>query len=312
MAQYLPPGPLSAYLGVRNTNEAADMEKFGLLARLQQAEQARRESEAFRRDQLAARVEGQQGAIQSRELIAGQADARQREMTKMQLDFQEGNAKRMHDYRMAGLRGDAERQAETARHNKAMEEISKLRTDIAGAKVDAGGLSGESAGKIAMADQAVLDLQDAKSILFDENGEIKRDIVAAMNIPFTAGMPGNTNARNAYSKIHNSVAAKLRIETGAAATESEVRGILDRFLPKVLDPTSVAKDRLDRLEEFMNTTIDQTKGVRMDQLRSRKPKPTATPSPSGVPSFASEAEAAAANLKPGTRVRINGVLGTWQ
>ena len=58
MAQYLPPGPLSAYLGVRNTNEAADMEKFGLLARLQQAEQARRESEAFRRDQLAARVEG--------------------------------------------------------------------------------------------------------------------------------------------------------------------------------------------------------------------------------------------------------------
>lgn len=81
MAQYLPPGPLSAYLGVRNTNEAADMEKFGLLVRLQQAEQARRESEAFRRDQLAARKEGQQDLIASREGIAADlmADRGERE-----------------------------------------------------------------------------------------------------------------------------------------------------------------------------------------------------------------------------------------
>ena len=83
MAQYLPPGPLSAYLGVRNTNEAADMEKFGLLARLQQAEQARRESEAFRRDQLAAGVEGQKEAIASRETIAADRAAEREAMVRL-------------------------------------------------------------------------------------------------------------------------------------------------------------------------------------------------------------------------------------
>jgi len=138
------------------------------------------------------------------------------------------------------------------------------------------GLSGESAGKIAMADQAVVDIRDVRTLLFDKKGELKRGLVAAMNTPLTAGMPGNAEARSAYSKMQNAVAAKLRIETGAAATESEVKGILDRFLPKLGDPTSVAKERLDRLEEFMNTTIDQTKGVRIEQLRSRqgKAKPT--------------------------------------
>ena len=134
------------------------------------------------------------------------------------------------------------------------------------------GLSGEAAGKVAMADQAIMDLRGARSILFDKDGKMNRSVVAAMNIPLTAGMPGNADARSAYSRMQNAVSAKLRIETGAAATESEVRGILDRFLPKISDPESVAKERLDRLEEFMNITIDLTKGVRPGALRSRQPQ----------------------------------------
>lgn len=38
----------------------------------------------------------------------------------------------------------------------------------------------------------------------------------------------------------------------------------------------------------------------------------AAPRPSGVPRFANEAEAQAAGLRPGTRVIINGVSGTWR
>ena len=100
MAEYLPRGPLSAYLGVRNTNEAADMEKFGLLARLQQAEQARRESEAFRRDQLTARVEGQREAIASREGIAADlmADRGERERQRAE------DARRLEAQRAADIR----------------------------------------------------------------------------------------------------------------------------------------------------------------------------------------------------------------
>ena len=182
--------------------------------------------------------------------------------------------------------------------------------DAAPKQNEPAGLAGESAGKIAMADQAVLDLRDARSLLFDDKGELNRGTVAAMNVPFTAGVPGNTAARSAYSKLHNAVAAKLRIETGAAATESEVKGILDRFLPKISDPASVAAERLDRLENFMNTTIDLTKGVRPDALKSRTKAPTAPQR--GIPTFATEAEAAAAGLKPGTKIKIGNKTGTWQ
>lgn len=134
------------------------------------------------------------------------------------------------------------------------------------------GLSGEAAGKVAMADQAVSDIRGARDILFPD-GKMDRAAVAAMGVPFTAGLPGHKGARDAYSRLHNAVGAKLRIETGAAATESEVKGILDRFMPRVLDDEQTAKDRMDRLETFMNTTIDLTKGVRPAALRSRAGQP---------------------------------------
>ena len=72
----VPAGPLSAYLGVRGSNEEANMEKLGFLAKLQQMEQMRRENELFRRDQLAARVGGQKEAIAAREgIAAGQRES---------------------------------------------------------------------------------------------------------------------------------------------------------------------------------------------------------------------------------------------
>lgn len=156
------------------------------------------------------------------------------------------------------------------------------------------GLAGETAGKIAMADQAVMDLRDARKLLFEDDGkggfgDLKRWTVAAMNIPFTAGMPGNADARNAYSKMRNAIAAKYRIETGAAGNKSEEEGLINRFLPRVSDPTDVVRERLDRLEEFMNTTIDETKGVRLGSLKSRQSSiapPIAPPTPAaptGIP-----------------------------
>ncbi len=48
----VPPGPLSAYLGVREGNLDADMQAMGFLAKLQEAQEARRLNEEFRRDEL--------------------------------------------------------------------------------------------------------------------------------------------------------------------------------------------------------------------------------------------------------------------
>jgi hypothetical protein len=141
---------------------------------------------------------------------------------------------------------------------------------------EAGGVAGETAGKVAMADQGIMDIRGVRDILF-KDGKMDRKLVAAMNLPFSAGMPFSAEARDAYSKIYNAVEAKLRIETGAAATTREVQSIVNRFLPRVMDPDSVAAGRLDRLEEFMKTTLDQTKGVRKDKLRSGNvPTPAVT------------------------------------
>jgi hypothetical protein len=179
-----------------------------------------------------------------------------------------------HEYKMRNAKTDAERAAETARHNRETEAISRL----AATQKESGGLAGESAGKIAMADQAIIDLREARKLIFDDKGNLKSETILALNVPFTAGAPGHEDARKAYSKLYNAMEAKLRIETGAAATEREIKSILNRFLPSVGDiPTpAVVTDRIDRLEAFFNTTIDQTKGVRPALLKSRGTPPGTT------------------------------------
>lgn len=291
MANVLPQGPLSAYLGVRNQNMEADREGIGLLAKLQavQQENKRRADELqFRKED---RADARVLARETRDLQLGQA----KELREKELAFRADQAEKHFQVRMGQL--GLEKQfkeaqlaniADSAAQKKARDAFEmdfkdrelQLRREIQDFKTSqaqqGAGLSGEAAGKIAMADRAVLDIQEARTKLF-KDGKMDRGLIAAMNIPFTAGMPLNEDARGAYSRLHNAVAAKLRIETGAAATESEVRGILDRFLPKISDTDQVVRDRLDSLEQFMNTTIDQTKGVRLDALESRKGKKPATP-----------------------------------
>ena len=112
-------------------------------------------------------------------------------------------------------------------------------------------LSSESAGKAALLDQGLLDVQRAgkKLFTFDDNGEITgvdRKLLATAqgNVPFTEG-------REFRSEIMNTIEGKLRIETGAAAQEGEVKRIADRFMPSVLDNDETIKNKMRRLEEFV-------------------------------------------------------------
>lgn len=132
---------------------------------------------------------------------------------------------------------------------------------VPGVRPNNQGQSPENAGKIAMAQQAVKDLGAAESLLFGPNGRLKNNVVWGMNVPGVAGMPGNTQARNAYSAIQNAVAAKLRLETGAAANQSEVENIARRFMPTPADTPDSARNKLNRLRDFFNTSLSQTKGV---------------------------------------------------
>lgn len=121
--------------------------------------------------------------------------------------------------------------------------------------------SPENAGKIAMGRQAIEGIGTTRGIIFDKDGNLNRALVGAMNLPIVAGLPGNSQARIARSAMRNAVEAKLRIETGAAATEPEVERTLARFMPTVADTKESAKFKMDELEKFFKSSLSITKGA---------------------------------------------------
>ena len=127
-------------------------------------------------------------------------------------------------------------------------------------KADAG-LSPENAGKVAMSRQAIEGIGTTRGIIFDKNGNLNRGLVGALNLPIVSGLPGNSQARIARSAMRNAVEAKLRIETGAAATEPEVERTLARFMPTIADTKESAKFKLDELEKFFKSSLSLTKGI---------------------------------------------------
>jgi len=120
------------------------------------------------------------------------------------------------------------------------------------------GLPAESAGKAAALEQALGDLGDLRDLLFDrdEKGNITnfKDLVALGSLAPGGGV-GETS-RLVSSRINNALEAKLRIETGATATEPELKRLFGRFAPKpLLDNEKTALDKIARLEEFMRSAI---------------------------------------------------------
>lgn len=112
-------------------------------------------------------------------------------------------------------------------------------------------------GRVSMALQAHKDINDARNMIFDANGELNRTVIASMDVPGTKGV--GTDARKAYSSIENAVSAKYRMETGAAGNQGEVESIAARFRPNLMDTKESAKYKMDRLQEFMGMTLDQLK-----------------------------------------------------
>lgn len=126
------------------------------------------------------------------------------------------------------------------------------------------GLAGESAGKFSMLDQAKTDIQEARKMIFDEKGNLKKQLIARANVPggrapvigrIIPDVGWGGDARMLASKMNNALEAKLRIETGAAATQEEFNRLQQRFGITIFDTAESAKDKLNRLEEFMDKAI---------------------------------------------------------
>ncbi len=121
----------------------------------------------------------------------------------------------------------------------------------------AGKLSSDAAGRAAMMDQAAKDLDFVESKIIKKDGSLDRTLVAAISIPGFAGMPGYTDARKVYSAIENAIAAKLRIETGAATNPGEIVNTANRFKPTISDTAESARDKITRLREAMKMGLEQ-------------------------------------------------------
>ena len=131
------------------------------------------------------------------------------------------------------------------------------------------GLPAESAGKSGMLEQATQDLMEAEPILFPGEGKdekFARGRAWAANLPMSRlpvlgriipnALPFVSNAKKLNSLMTNALEAKLRIETGAAATPEEFNRLMERFGIAVDDTYVSAKDKWTRLLDFMqNTTI---------------------------------------------------------
>lgn len=154
---------------------------------------------------------------------------------------------------------EEERQAEL--QNKAQEEQ---------AKESRKGLPIETGGKLAMVKQAKNDIAEVRQMLFPDGTAESFDRGRAFNsnLPMSRApilgavipqaMPFNEMGQKIYSRLQNAVAAKLRVETGAQANPSEVENILARFGITSASNPKAAFDALQRLEGFMDETINIT------------------------------------------------------
>jgi len=109
-------------------------------------------------------------------------------------------------------------------------------------------LSMTEAQQMASFDQAKADIASAEEILFPK-GEFDRGAAAAAY----AAAPG-TEGRTASQALRRTIEVLLRLRTGAAAPESEVRSYMDQFMPSPLDNNEQAQAKRRALNAFFDGT----------------------------------------------------------
>lgn len=107
--------------------------------------------------------------------------------------------------------------------------------------------SAEGAGKIALIKQGLNDIEDFEKLLKDENNSFNRFKIAGLRTY------GRVGARDEYSKLFNALNARLRLESGAAVPESEVKRAFETFAPNPLDSDETINSKITRLKQFFES-----------------------------------------------------------
>lgn len=85
------------------------------------------------------------------------------------------------------------------------------------------------------------------------DGKVDRLLLANSAV----GTPG-TKGRMVKQQMNDAIDAVIRARTGAAAPETEMSRLLDQFMPSALDNDNTARDKIQRLEQFLTGALEAT------------------------------------------------------
>jgi hypothetical protein len=104
--------------------------------------------------------------------------------------------------------------------------------------------SAESAGKVALIKQGLSDVESLDKNITNPDGSYNRAKIISMNLP------GEIGSRDEYSKLYNSINARLRLESGAAVPPAEVKAAFTSFAPRTFDSDKTIRSKLQRQKDF--------------------------------------------------------------
>ena len=121
-------------------------------------------------------------------------------------------------------------------------------------------ITSTQAAAIANAQSALKDIGLAQQAFFefDQTGnpvKLNRDTAFAANVPLIGGMPG-TEGRDARQQVRRAIETILRARSGAAVPPAEVDNYMDLYAPSALDSDQGAIQKMPRLNEFFNTSLN--------------------------------------------------------
>lgn len=152
----------------------------------------------------------------------------------------------------------------------------------------------------------------------DAEASLNKDYKPGYWVSLAAAVPGVGNTGILTSDEYNSykqaarqwISGVLRADSGAAVPDSEFTTYFATYFPQPGEGEAIVAQKKAAREQVM-----QTGRMVLGDIADRLPPRPAYQNPleaGKARTFASEAEAEAANLQPGTKVIINGRPGTWQ
>ena len=137
---------------------------------------------------------------------------------------------------------------EKVRNGETLTEQEKSAYEIA--KRELAPTSGQATFQANVA-QAKRDVASVREAFFDKDGKFDRGLAASASadIPFSKG-------KTVRQSIERAVEIILRLRTGAAAPDQEVKHYAKMFIPSALDNDKSAKAKIDALENFFNDSAN--------------------------------------------------------